>query len=179
MPRPRVRVYWFTLCIVASAAIAVWLGASRAHRWAGQARAQADTDLAFRAQALAREVDLLVSPHIRSIEALATAADLVGIDDRETLQAVVSDHLQADSPLYYVYIGDALGTALVTAPVVGRDGAMHAGTDYSDRDYYQAVRETGRTAVSQVQMGRVTHRPRVAFAAALTPEKRLIIFSIT
>ena len=171
MRRPSVRAYLFTIFATVSTAPVAWLGISQAERWAQQTRERLDRDIHFRADALAREVDLLVSPRIRTIEGLAAAVGTMGTDDLASLQALVSEYQQTEPALYYMYVGTRDGIALVTAPMVGKNGKRSAGTDYSDRDYYVTSKASKRTAVSRVEMGRVTLRPRVAFSAPLLDDQ--------
>lgn len=74
-------------------------------------------------------------------------------DDAELLQAE-SERLRRLFPDFAaVYVADAGATARAFAPATNPSGGSNIGSNFSHRDYYRKVAETGEPVVSRVEMG--------------------------
>ena len=168
MRLPRTRIAIFVSLGLATAVPAATLGVWRAGQLRESNRIKTDRDVQSAAVALAHDVSRELLGHVRVAETLAEQiASLHAMDDPAQLQRLVAverRHL-AEAPV--VLVANARGVSVACDPPFDEGGRANAGHDYSDRDYFREMIATGRTAVSRVQIGRITHRPNIQIAAPI------------
>ena len=120
-------------------------------------RAAADARLRMSAAALAREARAVGEGNVRALETLAGVLedeDNWRDDAGRSLSTLHARHGGFD----FVYAADATGRSFAADTTIPR-GVPTVGIDYSDRGYVREALTTLRTAVSGVEVGRVTrHR---------------------
>ena len=167
MKRLSLQAYFFICLGVMAALPALILGVIQTQRWEALQVQQANRQSLFTAQALARAVGQKLEAHVQGLEALARQVEVAGSLDPPTLQRMVTAHRASFAGLSLTYIGDAQGRSVAVDPPFDPDGTPNVGKDYRDRDYYQKVVQTGRTSVSQVQVGRSTQVPNIQIATPI------------
>ena len=149
-----VRAYLFLFLSALTAAPVVWLGASQVRRSVSVTRAEMALDERARCLAIAREVESQVQNEIRAVELLAGLIEIIGLTNRQQVQRILAKFRENYPEFGFTYVAGKDGVSVVTDPEEDNHGNKHAGVDYSDRDYYRKLTETGRTAISAVQRGR-------------------------
>lgn len=123
--------------------------------------AQSDRQTGLAAEALAREVGLLMKGHTDAVEGLSRQVESAGTLDGAALQGTVTAQHLAAAELGNMWIADRDGISLAADPPFDAAGRANAGTNYSDRDYYKNVLKTNATTYSRAQLGRTTQRPNL------------------
>jgi PAS domain S-box-containing protein len=167
VPKLGIRAYLLIALGALSAVPTLVLGTVTASRASRSELERADRESRSRAQAIARELDALVSAQTASIEMLAGQVEVAGGLGAPNLQAVLSLHRIHSPLLSFTYIADREGTSLYADPPVDADGVPTAGTSYRDRDYYRALLRSGRTVISGVQLGKRSGAPNVQIVAPI------------
>ncbi len=116
---------------------------------------------------------LLRQTLVGKAEVVEIAAASLGAErswDPARLQAVADPQAGPGGGFESFYVADAEGRSVAFAPARRADGSLRPqGVDYSDRDYFQAVRRTLRPAWSRVQMGRQSGVPNLMIAVPIPP----------
>ena len=167
MRRLSLTVHLF-LCLGLMAAVPTLLLGTVQTRWWGSLQVeQADFQNRLAAQALAREVGLLIDAHARAVEALAHQVEAQGTMDPAVLQQMVTRQRAAYDTFPLRYVADMSATALAGDPAVDVQGAPVAGKNFRDRDYFIKLLATGKTSISRVQIGRTIAVPTIQIVAPI------------
>src|SRR6188768_3192705 len=150
-----IKTYLFVLLSVLTAIPVLWLGRQHAARMEANDLKQHDQALATVARSVARQFDQMLETRCRDLELLASGIEVLGGLDAPGARELLVLHWER-SPYYTgTYLGDAEGNALRRATEQNPDGALGQPVNYADRDYFQSLRRTQRTTVSNVQKGKV------------------------
>ncbi|WDT76681.1 MAG: ATP-binding protein [Candidatus Manganitrophus sp.] len=166
------------VCLSVMAAFPVLMfGLTQSRQWKVVQLQQADREGMSVAQALAREIGQTIAMQLRGVEVLAGQVEVKETMEKERLQALVSTQRSRFGGLSFMYVADAEGRSIVADPPF-TDGRANAGVDYSDRDYYKELLRTGKTVISQVQLGRRSGVPNIQIATPIWgPEQMLAGFA--
>ena len=116
------------LCLGLTAAVpTLLLGGVQTRWWAAIQVDQADYQSRLAAQAVAREVGLVVESHARAVEGLARQIEAQGMDDPTALQRMTVRQRQAFDTFPLMYIGDAAGLSVAADPSFDIFGAPSFG----------------------------------------------------
>ncbi len=114
------------------------------------------------AKVISRNIGQQIDRSVRVIESLAGQVRAQGsLDSKAILQKIVTTQRAFFPGFTLMYIGNAEGFSVSTDPPSDKFGMPLAGTDYRDRDYYQAVASTGKSFVGPVRVGRRSHVPNI------------------
>jgi two-component system chemotaxis sensor kinase CheA len=155
MPRPRLKTYLLVSLILAAAAPLAYLGTVQVRRWREVQEQDADSELAFAARVLARDVAQVVDANIAALQMSAAEIGAGHIDDAATLQSMVRIHKQRFPGSVIVIFCDPSGKTIAAEP------ESMVGQNRNDRGDYQAMMRTGRTGISEVELGRVSRLPAI------------------
>jgi sigma-B regulation protein RsbU (phosphoserine phosphatase) len=165
MGRARVRlplrVFLFAALAVATLAPIAYLGPTQVARWRKVQGRDADRELQFAAESLARAVGQAIDDSVRGLTTTANHIGTYGSLDEETLQTVLHDYCANFPSCLGVNISNLEARPFVTDPPGRFD------VSFADRRYYQEMERTGRTVVSGVEMGRITKVPTIHVAAPI------------
>ena len=159
--RPRLKTYLFISLTLMTAAPLILLGIEEDGRWRAGQRQDADRELSFTAEALARSIGQSVDANVRALETSAGELEAHQSFDRATLQSIVEIHRRRFPGLAVVNIAGADGKTLASDPQVDPRNGSYIGRDYADREYYQKMMRTGRTGISEVETGKVSGVPAI------------------
>jgi PAS domain S-box-containing protein len=146
-----IRRYLLAFLSVLTAVPVLWLGHAHATRVAERDRRRHDESLVSLAEAVTGQLGTMIESRCRDLEVLAGHLEVLGERSGPRVQALLWEHWERSRYYTGMYIGDSAGTAVVRAPSSPAD-AGH-GASYRERDYYQALVATRRTAISRVQRG--------------------------
>ena len=164
------------LCLAMMAAVpTLLLGAVQTREWADIQVAQGDYQNRLAAQALAREVGLIVDAHARAVEALAKQVEAQGTMDPAILQTMVERQRAAYETFPLMFIGNIAGRSIAASPSVDVQGNPSVGKDFSDRDYYIKLMATEDTSISKVQIGRTIGVPTIQIVAPIRDANGVMI----
>jgi len=164
---PGIRRYLLAFLSVLTAIPVLWLGQSYASHTADSDRRGHDQALSSLARGVARQLDMMLESRCRDLEVTAGSLQVLGELDGPRVQAVLSEHVERSRYFTGTYVADAAGNSLVRAPSKNPDGSPAQPGNYRDRDYYQELVRTHRTAISRVQLGRVTHAVNIQIATPI------------
>lgn len=170
MRRIGVRSYLFLVLSLMSAAPVVWLGTVEASRLSRLALDEADRHTREIALDIARDAGVHLDRQIRALNTLAAQVDASDLGNPRRLQLLLDGVYEHTGGFSMFYVGDASGHSIAATPKLGADGRENTGLNFSDRSYYRQVRESLRTSVSQVEVGRRTLQPSLHVAAPVTPK---------
>jgi hypothetical protein len=153
--RPSLRVFLFAALSIAALAPIAYLGLTQAARWREVQRRDADKELRFAAEGLARTIGQALDANAREITSVATTVGMHGTGDRSVVQRLLHEYCATFPSCLGVNVTDLEGMPVVVEP---QDAIPRR---LADRDYYQSMRRTGHTAVSGVELGRLTKVPTI------------------
>ena len=159
--QPRLKTYLFFSLTLMTATPLFCLGAIEVSRWREAERRDADQELAFAAEALARSIGQSVDANVRALETSAGELEAHQTFDRAILQSIVRTHQQRFPGLAVVNIAGADGRTLASEPELDDRRGSYLGRDYADRGYYQQMIRTGRTGISEAEIGKVSGVPAI------------------
>lgn len=123
------------------------------------------------AEGLAREIRLNLEHHIAALDTIAEQAT--------HLDRIRGPELQRNLELYrnkfrlkYVYVIGLEGKVTAAFPLLSSTGTPNIGVDFSDREYFQVTRETGKPFIAHVRMGRLSGKPVFGLAVPVWNKKR-------
>ncbi len=157
--RLSLRVFLFAALAVATLAPIAYLGPTQIARWRAVQRSDADRDLQFAAESLARAIGQAIDDSVRGLSTTACHIGTYGTLDEATLQTVLHDYCASFRSCLGVNIADLEARPFVIEPP-GR-----AQVSFADRGYFQEMERTGRSAISGVEMGRITKVPTIHISA--------------
>ena len=111
--------------------------------------------------ALSADINEYVTTHRNAVEAFAAAASEIG-DDVARRQELVGDYSRIYQGFTTIFLADAGGHV---REIVNANGSRDDGKPIDDRQYFVDTLRTGKTAVSDVIMGRISHVPIITIAA--------------
>ena len=121
--------------------------------WRGGLR-RAEERAVLIAQAYASKLEQYTQLNAHGVRSVAEAVERSGEWDLERLQELVEAE-NADYPGFVnMYVGNSQGVAVAFAPRVNARGQPTVGMNFGDRRYFQQVRDTRRTVISEVFAGR-------------------------
>ena len=165
------RGYIFCCLGLVAALPVLVLGVIQVSKWEAKQLDDVDQERQFVAQTLEQGIGQIVDGHVRAVETLAGQVQARGSLDKAVLQPMVSSLRARYGGFSVMYIAGADAVSIVTDPPFNEDGKPNAGTNYSSRDYYQAMVRTGKTAISRVQIGKRSGVPNVQIAAPVRDEQ--------
>ncbi len=128
-------------------------------------QAMFDRGATARATAIARAMASYLDLKQRSLAVTAATAGMIETWDPEVLQPIFDAQYEASRNFDSIYLGTPDGVSVLFSPKVRADGtATHAGTNYSDREYFTELKRTRKPAWSRVLMGRQSKVPNVMLA---------------
>ena len=130
------------------------LGLNQAERWTRNEIEAADRQALAAAQSAADQLSWAMVSYVHASESFAAQVALLAEPTRAALTPVLDMHVAHHPEFIGAYVADAGGKSLLH--VFANRQFADGGHDYSDRDYYQEILRTGKTAISHVQIGRVT-----------------------
>lgn len=92
--------------------------------------------------------------HQHAVSELARIAGRSDMMPTKDLQKSTEDITRAFPDFLAMYIGSSEGTSIVFYPPTGAKGEATKGLNFSDRDYYKEVKNTRRSGMSEVFIGR-------------------------
>jgi hypothetical protein len=132
---------------------------------------QMDQEGMLAAKVIARNIGQQIDRSVRVIEAMAGQVGAHGSLKPEMLQKIVTTQRAFFPGFTLMYIGNADGFSVAADPPFDKFGMPLAGTDYRDRDYYQAVATTGKSFVGPVRVGRRSHVPNIQIGSPVQDDK--------
>lgn len=153
-PRVGVRVYLFAFFVVVACVPLTILGIVQGKRLAEEAVSDTDRQTAAAATAFSLQISLALTDYLRATESLAAQISAHGGLEGGAVFAALAAHTAPHPEFVGSYAAHINGVSF--AHYSRGVGAFPASRDYSSRDYYQELRSTGRSAISRVQIGRVT-----------------------
>jgi HAMP domain-containing protein len=165
------RGYIFCCLGLVAALPVLVLGVIQVSKWEAKQLDDVDQERQFVAQTLVQGIGQIVDGHVRAVETLAGQVEARGSLDKAVLQPMVGSLRARYGGFSVMYIAGADAVSIVTDPPFNEDGKPNAGTNYSGRDYYRAMRRTGGTAISRVQIGKRSGVPNVQIAAPVRDEQ--------
>lgn len=169
------RGYIFCCLGLVAALPVLVLGAIQVTKWEARQIDYADQERQFVAETLVQGIGQIVDGHVRAVETLAGQVQARGSLDKDVLQPMVGSLRARYGGFSVMYIAGADAVSIVTDPPFNEDGKPNAGTDYSNRDYYQAMVRTGETAISRVQIGKRSGVPNVQIVAPIRDGKGAMV----
>jgi serine phosphatase RsbU (regulator of sigma subunit) len=154
-------VFLFVALSIAALAPIVYLGLTQAARWREVQRRDADKELRFAAEGLARTLGQALDANVREITSVAKTVGMHGTGDRSVVQQLLHEYCATFPSCLGVNVTDLEGMPVVIEP---QDAVPRK---LADRDYYQAMRRTGHTIVSGVELGRLTKVPTIHVCAPI------------
>ncbi len=161
MPHPRLKTYLLVSLTLATVTPLVCLGAVEVVRWREVQRRDADSELVFTAEALARSIGQSVDANVRALETSAGELEAHQSFEPSVLQSIVEIHRRRFPGLALVNIAGPDGRTLASDPIYDAKRGSYIGRDYADRAYYRDMVRTGRTGISEVEIGKVSGKPAI------------------
>ena len=140
-----------------------YLGPTQVVRWREVQRRDADKELRFAAESLARAIDQALDASIRELTGTANQIGVYGSLEPELLRTVLHQHCVAFPSCLGLFVSgpDA-------HPITGDPPQYHnPNVGVGDRPYYQEMLRTQRTSVSGVEIGKFTHVPTIHVCAPI------------
>jgi PAS domain S-box-containing protein len=160
-----IRRYLLAFLSVLTAVPVLWLGHAHATRVAERDRRRHDESLVSLGHSVAGQLGTMIESRCRDLEVLAGSVEALGELGGPNAQALLLRHWERSRYYTGMYIGNASGTAVAQVPATPSDWA--SGASHRERDYYQALIATRRTAISRVQRGMWLDRVSVQIAAPI------------
>jgi signal transduction histidine kinase len=151
------------------------LGIIQLPQWEAKQLEEVDQERQFVAETLVYGIAQLVDGHVRAVETLAGQVQARGSMDKEVLQPMVTSQRNRYGGFSIMYIAGADAVSIVDDPPFSDEGRPNAGTNYSNRDYYEEMVRTGKTAISRVQIGKRSGVPNVQIAAPIRDRRSRIV----
>jgi signal transduction histidine kinase/CheY-like chemotaxis protein/HPt (histidine-containing phosphotransfer) domain-containing protein len=160
---PRLRAYSFHVFVLVAILPLLLLSAVNGEVIAARQETDGGARLHEAVTAIGDHIDEYVNTHVRAVEALAAAAVQVG-DDAAKRQQLIAHHRAVYEGFVTVFIADRNGIVRQIDPA--RPAGASSG-QIGDRPYFADAMRTGKTAVSDVIIGRVSHQPIVTIAVPI------------
>lgn len=155
------------LALSMSAALPVaLLGVNQAERWQRAEVQATDRQALAAARAAADQVSGTMLDEAHATESLAAQVAAVPSFEPAGLRVALSAHVRHHPEVWGAYVADATGTSLLGLSASGQ--VAESRVSYRDRDYFREILATGRTAISRVQVGRLTRVGSVSIASPIS-----------
>ena len=155
------RAFLFVSISVATLAPIAYLGSTQVARWREVQRAAADKDLRFAAESLAGAIGQALDANVRELGTMAKHIGTYRSLDPVILQSVLHEFRLAFASFLGLNVAGLDGKTTVMDPT----GRPHV--QLADRLYFQEMERTGRTAVSGVELGRISWVPTIHICAPI------------
>jgi len=149
-----VRSFLFLVLGLGSVLPVTLLGFNQAERWTRSEVEAADRQALAAAQSAADQLSWAMVSYVHASESFAAQIGLLAEPTRAALIPVLLTHIVHHPEFIGAYVADVRGKSLLH--VFANREIAEGGHDYGDRDYFQEVLRTHETAISRVQIGRVT-----------------------
>jgi serine phosphatase RsbU (regulator of sigma subunit) len=149
-----VRSFLFLVLSLGSVLPVTLLGFNQAERWSRSEVEATDRQALAAARAAADQVAFAMGGYAHTSESFAAQIATPAMLAPEALMPILDAHVAHHPEFLGAYVADAAGKSILHE-YASREFAA-GGRDYADRDYYQEILRTGKTAISRVQMGRTT-----------------------
>jgi serine phosphatase RsbU (regulator of sigma subunit) len=149
-----VRAFLFVVLGIGSVLPVTLLGFQQAERWTRSEVEAADRQALAAARSAADQVSWAMMSYVHTSESFAAQVALLAEPTRSALMPLLDTHVAHHPEFLGAYVADARGMSRLH--VFANREFADGGHDYGDRDYYQEILRTGKTAISHVQIGRVT-----------------------
>lgn len=154
-------IFLFFALLVATLAPIAYLGPKEIARWREIQQRDTDKELQFAADSLARAIGGALEQSVRGLTATADTIGAYGSLEPATLQTVLHDYCTSFPSCLGVNVSDLEARPFVLEP------RGEADVRFADRGYYQEMERTGRTAISGVELGRITRVPTIHICAPI------------
>lgn len=161
--RPSLRTFLFVALSIAALGPIAYLGPSQVKHWRDVRRRDADKELRFAAEGLARTVGQALDATVRQVTAVAKTVGSHGTDDHMVLQKLLHDYCATFPSCLGVNVSGTDGMPFVIEPEDQQPARL------SDRSYFQTMLRTGQRTVSGVELGRITKVPTIHVCAPIWP----------
>jgi serine phosphatase RsbU (regulator of sigma subunit) len=155
------RVFLFVALSVATLAPIAYLGPTQVARWREVQRIEADKELRSAAESLARAIGEAIDANVRGLTSVAGHIGTRGSLEPVRLQAVLHNHCANFPSWLGINVCGPDARPFVIEP------PTQVEVSFSDRAYHQEMVRTGRTAISGVEIGRITKVPTIHVAAPI------------
>lgn len=160
--RPSLRTFFFVALSIAALAPIVYLGVGQVRRWRDVQHRDADNQLRFAAEGLARTIGQVLDSEVRGVTAVAEVVASQGMGDEAVVRRLLREYRSTFQSCIGINVSTPDGMPRVMDPE--EDEEVHP-VGLRDRGYYQTMLRTGRTAVSGVELGRMTKVPTIHICA--------------
>lgn len=140
-----------------------YLGPTQVVRWRDVQRRDADKELRFAAESLARAIDQALDASIRELTGTANHIGVYGSLEPELLKMVLHQHCAAFPSCLGLFVSGPDAHPITGDPPQYHNPKVGVG----DRAYYQEMLRTQRTSVSGVELGRFTGVPTIHVCAPI------------
>jgi sigma-B regulation protein RsbU (phosphoserine phosphatase) len=130
-------------------------------RWRDVQERDADKELAMASSSLATAVGDVLDANVRAVTATAGQIGIVNSKEKTVLYSLLHRYRDQFPACLGVLIADPDGQRYASDP----DGPPKG--NLTDRSYYQLMRSTGRTTISDVEVGRFTGVPTIHVCAPM------------
>ena len=140
-----------------------YLGPTQVARWRDVQRRDADKELRFAAESLARAIDQALDASLRELTGTANHIGVYGSLDPDLLQTVLQQHCSAFPSCLGLFVSGP-----DSHPITGYPAHYHLpNIGVSERSYYQEMLRTQQTSVSGVEIGKFTGVPTIHVCAPI------------
>ena len=139
-----------------------YLGPTQVARWRDVQRRDADKELRFAAESLARAIDQALDASIRELTGTANHIGVYGSLDPDVLQTVLHQHCSAFPSCLGLFVSGPDSHA-----ITGYPDYHLPNIGVGERSYYQEMLRTQRTSVSGVEVGKFTGVPTIHVCAPI------------
>ena len=157
--RPSLRAFLFAALSVAALAPITYFGLTQSARWQEVQHRDADKELRFAAEGLARTLGEALERDVRELVALANAVGLQDPSDHAVLWSLLHHYYSTTKACLGVSRSTLAGEPILCAPKNSSPLSVR------DRAYFQDMVRTRRTSVSGIELGRTTHLPTIHLCA--------------
>jgi serine phosphatase RsbU (regulator of sigma subunit) len=138
-----------------------YLGLTQVARWRQVKRSDADSELRLASTSLALSVGEVLRANVSAVTATADGITAQGTLDPEVLGAVLNGYCDQFPACLGVLVAGDDARPIASYPTTPLRSAL------ADRSYYQEMRRSGRTTLSQIEIGKFTGLPTIHVCAPL------------
>ncbi len=147
-------ILFFTFGLVAGLPL-LFFGVSQAITWRNEQIRLTTTKGNFRARILSKQAGNVIKIRRQALETLAPElANEKNLNSPKHTKLL--SRFRKNFGLKTIHLLDLSGVAVLSEPEKKADGTKAAGTNYSDREYFQDLRRTEKTVISNAILGRVS-----------------------
>jgi serine phosphatase RsbU (regulator of sigma subunit) len=157
--RPSLRAFLFAALAITTIAPIAYFGLTQSAHWQEVQRQEADMELRFTAEGLARTLGESLRRDVRDLESLANAVRLLDLADTAGLQSLLRQYCSTTKACLGVSRSALDGIPVLAEPLLSAPATVY------DRGYFQELLRNQRTAVSGIELGRITGLPTIHLAS--------------